>query len=66
MRRNPIRESHPVKGKGRDNMVRLDKGLHAPSGGKTVLHGINRTKVAPLSERRAVRIQVSNVPVRNW
>ena len=29
MRRNPIRESHPVKGKGQDNMVRIDKGLHA-------------------------------------
>lgn len=29
MRRNPIRESHPVKGKGQDNKVRLDEGLHA-------------------------------------
>ena len=30
VRWNPIRESHPVKGKGQDNMVKLIKESYAP------------------------------------
>jgi len=45
-------------------MVRLNKGLHAPSDGYRPT-GTNRSKAASLSKQQAVRIQVSNVPVRN-
>ncbi|MCP4609531.1 MAG: hypothetical protein GY845_12535 [Planctomycetes bacterium] len=64
MRWNPIRESHPVKGKGQDNMVKLIKESYAPLLG-TDLHETNRSKRVSLCLHEVIRLQVSNVPARD-
>ena len=64
MRRTPLWETHPVKGEDQDNMVRVGKGLYAPSTATDLRGLIGRRRVSQCL-RVLERMQVTNVPVRD-
>ena len=64
VRWNPIRKSHPVKGYGQNNKVKLIEESYAPLG-KYRSTETNRSKRVSLCLHEVIRLQVSNVPVRN-
>ena len=65
VRWKPIRKFCPVKGKDLINMVKLIKESHAPSL-RDRPTGTIRSKRVAMCSHDAARLQVSNVPARNW